>query len=276
MASFTPEIRKYLATDPYYYEVDNIPIEQLQENTIHNLDRILALEETSMGWATEQWVKIWAADYFAKTNHLHSIQKLNNVSDAAPEPGQVIAFDSITSNWIPSSIIIPSEGTPFKDTFIFEDVKFVGETENLYAGGQNETNWYSGYSSSKKTFVLDSIPPGDRIHTAYVYLRFTNIRSSENGHTLLQLFPDGLEAQEWPRVNIPGGGPRILIAGKRSGDHFTSHSYECLVPVRYVSETDEIMIRLKVAGAYLVFENYGELQFTGQYVTKEKKEVVIG
>ena len=33
--SFTQPIRYYKANDPYYYEVDNIPLRQLEENILY-------------------------------------------------------------------------------------------------------------------------------------------------------------------------------------------------------------------------------------------------
>ena len=38
--SFTQPIRYYKANDPYYYEVDNIPLRQLEENVLYIKNRL--------------------------------------------------------------------------------------------------------------------------------------------------------------------------------------------------------------------------------------------
>ena len=38
--SFVQPIRYYKANDPYYYEVDNIPLRQLEENILFLKDKI--------------------------------------------------------------------------------------------------------------------------------------------------------------------------------------------------------------------------------------------
>ena len=38
--TFTQPIRYYKANDPYYYEVDNIPLRQLEENILFVKDKL--------------------------------------------------------------------------------------------------------------------------------------------------------------------------------------------------------------------------------------------
>ena len=40
---FTQPVRTYKANDPYYYEVDNLPIRQLEENVLWTKDQIDSL-----------------------------------------------------------------------------------------------------------------------------------------------------------------------------------------------------------------------------------------
>jgi len=282
MVNFTHGIRKYLPNDPYYYEVDNIPIEQLQNNTVHNLDRIIALEGIVFSWATQPWVQVWLDAYFSEIDHNHNLQELSNVSEVFPVEAQMLAYDTGTLDWIPSSLIIPNESLPIKDTFIFEETKFT-DWQRLFGGGNSNSEWGPG---QQRKFVLENIPPGDRIHTAFAYFRFTNIRAGENGFPRMYVVGDNAASnwayeEVWPRVSLPaGGGYKFLCLHKDTGDDFISNSYECMLPIRYDSATDEVWLRIMERHAgqdnYLVFENYGELQFTGQYVTKKKKEVVIG
>ena len=41
--SFSQPVRYYKANDPYYYEVDNIPVRQLEENILWAKDQIDSL-----------------------------------------------------------------------------------------------------------------------------------------------------------------------------------------------------------------------------------------
>ena len=45
--SFTQPIRYYKANDPYYYEVDNIPLRQLEENILFTKAKLEAHEEAN-------------------------------------------------------------------------------------------------------------------------------------------------------------------------------------------------------------------------------------
>ena len=279
MVNFTHGIRKYLPNDPYYYEVDNIPIEQLQNNTVHNLDRIIALEGIVFSWATQPWVQVWLDAYFSEIDHNHNLQELSNVSEVFPVEAQMLAYDTGTLDWIPSSLIIPNESPPIKDTFIFEETKFT-ESSVLKGGGNSDTVWDRG---AQEIFVLDSIPPGDRLHTAFAYFRFTSIRAGEDDYPHMYVVGGNAASnwtyeEVWPRVSLTvEGGYKFLCLYKNTGDNFVSDNYECMLPIRYTPETNKVWIHIMERNqGYLVFENYGELQFTGQYVTKEKKEVVIG
>ena len=52
--SFTQPIRYYKANDPYYYEVDNIPLRQLEENVLYIKNRLEGpLEEGGNVYLTE-------------------------------------------------------------------------------------------------------------------------------------------------------------------------------------------------------------------------------
>ena len=48
-SSFTQPIRYYKANDPYYYEVDNIPLRQLEENILYIKGLIEGGSSTSTG-----------------------------------------------------------------------------------------------------------------------------------------------------------------------------------------------------------------------------------
>ena len=46
---FTQPLRYYKANDPYYYEVDNLPIRQLEENILWLKDQLLLESSGSAG-----------------------------------------------------------------------------------------------------------------------------------------------------------------------------------------------------------------------------------
>ena len=60
---FTQPIRYYKANDPYYYEVDNIPLRQLEENILY----VKGLIEGQTGGGGNSGVAGFAKDSFGIT-----------------------------------------------------------------------------------------------------------------------------------------------------------------------------------------------------------------
>ena len=279
MASFTPEIRKYLATDPYTYKVDNIPIEQLQENTIHNLDRILAFEASLQTFATEQWVRDWAPTEYSEATHSHELQTLSLISKTIPTVAQVLAWHPGKAEWTPSSVLVTEYTAPTKETFQFKETKHTGESYLL-----DNTAWPR---SKERTHVFNTIPFEDRLYTAFVGVRFLNLEiepdgDANNNPVSMVLFPDGL-AEAHPRVSIPDGGVTIATWGNKRlhTAFYVAHTNEMLIPVKYDVFDQQIKVDFYLrghagGGPGLIFRSGGGLVFTGHYIVKKDVEVVVG
>lgn len=108
---FTDPIRYFKANDPYYWEVDNIPLKQLQENCLWLKDQVsgsLALEKVNREDIDElrpyvdgnnNVIKVRPGRYTARINDLQNLDPLQNLimSDGA-SIGQLDAFDVVTTN----------------------------------------------------------------------------------------------------------------------------------------------------------------------------------
>ena len=99
--SFTSPVRKFKANDPYYYEVDNIPLGQLEENDLFLLDQLTGLKLTGVGrsdinelrpWATggDNSVRVKPGRYIARINDAYG-KTYKQLSDPhfIPEPGSL-------------------------------------------------------------------------------------------------------------------------------------------------------------------------------------------
>ena len=108
---FTQPVRTYKANDPYYYEVDNIPIRQLEENVLwakDQLDSIITPSGTGVGgplfvgddldlenikqfrpkWAGGRNIKVQAGNFTGRVNDAYNIRdKLSNLVASGVQPG---------------------------------------------------------------------------------------------------------------------------------------------------------------------------------------------
>lgn len=94
---YTDPIRYFKANDPYYYEVDNIPLKQLQENCNFLKDQVSNLVENPKGTidrkdftelkpyvdGTDNRIKVNPGRYTARINDAYSIQPLQYLQQLA-------------------------------------------------------------------------------------------------------------------------------------------------------------------------------------------------
>ena len=127
---FTQPIRTYKANDPYYYEVDNIPIRQLEENVLwakDQIDNIISPSGTGKGgllspgddldledikqfrpkWVGGRNVTVQGGKFTARVNDAYNISdKLSNLRTQAPAGGTLTSqgpgwtIDSLLPNLI--------------------------------------------------------------------------------------------------------------------------------------------------------------------------------
>lgn len=85
---FTDPIRYFKANDPYYWEVDNIPLKQLQENTLWLKDQITSGEVTNLDRSSfkelkpfvnegDRIVHVYPGRYTARINDAFGLEPLN-------------------------------------------------------------------------------------------------------------------------------------------------------------------------------------------------------
>ena len=104
-------IRYYKPNDPYYYEVDNLPLEDLLENDRRLLQAITSIVASipfdfleGDRFATERWVSKVAAGPWT----FRKLEDLSDVSTDDPTPDQVLTYS--TAGWQPQTPVVSLEG----------------------------------------------------------------------------------------------------------------------------------------------------------------------
>ena len=100
---FTDPIRYFKANDPYYFEVDNIPLKQLQENIIWVKDQLSRFEITGFNRSpfdelrpyvggTNNTVKVRPGRYTARVNDAYDLQGVSTATSHARQLQVLSAF----------------------------------------------------------------------------------------------------------------------------------------------------------------------------------------
>jgi hypothetical protein len=78
--TFTSPVRKFKENDPYYFEVDNIPLGQLEENDLFLLDQLTGLKLTGVSRSDLTELKPWATggDSSVRVNPGRYIARIND------------------------------------------------------------------------------------------------------------------------------------------------------------------------------------------------------
>jgi len=138
--AITPEdlidpIRYYKPQDPYYYEVDNLPLEDLLENDTRLLQTITSMlvwwpNEAEGTFASQAWV---------------NQRVLGDLADVDPSPAtqdQILAYDG--AEWKPTSIgegNFEDLGTTIDLTYWMRDIPWA------HTGTTSWLDWYNGGST---------------------------------------------------------------------------------------------------------------------------------
>ena len=125
---FTQPIRTYKANDPYYYEVDNIPIRQLEENVLwakDQLDSLITPSGAGVGgplfvgddldlenikqfrpkWVGGRSIKVQTGNFTGRVNDAYNIRdKLSNLTTTGVQPG-VPTVGQQAGGWSDNSIL---------------------------------------------------------------------------------------------------------------------------------------------------------------------------
>ena len=108
--TFTENIRQFKANDPYYFEVDNIPIKQLQENTLWLKDQFNADTVTKVNredfeelrpyvGGSDRVLKIKPGRFTARVNDAYSLTPLQRfVQVEGQNFGEVEAWKVFSSD----------------------------------------------------------------------------------------------------------------------------------------------------------------------------------
>lgn len=107
---FTDPVRKYKANDPYYYEVDNIPIKQLEENILWLRE---AFENTTVDVELEQPQQQVQGGSRSTFTELQPFVSGVNSNIVSVKPGNFIARINDAYNLTPLQVIGRSAGLSF-------------------------------------------------------------------------------------------------------------------------------------------------------------------
>lgn len=156
---YTDPIRYFKANDPYYYEVDNIPLKQLQENCNFLKDQVSNLVDDPKGTidradftelkpyvdGTDNRVKVNPGRYTARINDAYSIQPLQYLRQLAGyNAGQENIWEARTNVNLEISSIL----TRFKQDLVTNATHMNGLFERTFTIAMQSTDVPSTYISS--------------------------------------------------------------------------------------------------------------------------------
>lgn len=207
---FTQPVRYFKENDPYYWEVDNIPIKQLEENVlwlkdqIGNPTRLTNVERADINElrpyanSSDNIIKVKPGRYTARINDAYNLTPLQVITQLLGQnPGDVDVFKGVASdNTALASILERAKSSlaanalnlngliertfvyPFKDAdFTYNDLVTSGPTINWTGPSQppypisEYFSWYRSNLLPNKEFVLRTYNTTDG--TGFISLSFT-------------------------------------------------------------------------------------------------------
>jgi hypothetical protein len=206
---FTDPIRYFKANDPIYYEVDNIPLKQLQENDLWIKDQLAKLEFTQVYNITSN---IYTSTITNNTNNAPGTITRDNFDELKPyvngtdnkvrvRPGRFTARINSTFRDLPKLQYMARAAFPYSNTqdpLKYEEI-FLTLSHPLL---------YSVYDKVKNTVAADALAMnglGERVFTRMV-----------NDNTRISNFAPGT-VSETPRYTLPNGedGPYPNVTGRQ-------------------------------------------------------------
>ena len=221
---FTAPVRKFKANDPYYYEVDNLPLGELEQNDLFLLDQLTGIQLTGVSrrdldelkpYATggDQTVRVKPGRFIARINDAYGKQ-YKQLSDPQfqPTPGSLFNgyYFGEGGQWITATAalqLVSDNIEKIKGTDLQKPLSLHGLMERLLGWSQNNSRF--GYDAS--TYVT---PPTLSILSDPGSPGFDGNYQPVWNDIVTQFTTDSLQDLEWLAIEFTrkwGGAVRTAL-----------------------------------------------------------------